>query len=105
MKTFFLAIILLAITACKSSRVTQRDINYIKDNTWQWDRGFKIGEGDMLSFDSGSKVFAINQNLIYYNNSPRAKILKVNKKRNELTVVSLDNKEPGVYINIAEFTK
>lgn len=100
-KNIALSMVLLA--ACRSENV---DINYVKANSWQYDVGFKIGDGDFISFDSNSKIFYLDTNyVIYFKGHPRAIIKKVDKKRNEIIIESLDEKKQGVYININEFTK
>ena len=91
--------------SCNSINITEEDINYVKANTWQWDKGIKIGEGDFVSFDKGSKVFFLIDKTIYFNKQPKALIKKVDKKNYEMTISSLDSKETGLYINIEEFTK
>lgn len=105
MKNLLYLFLFFAFFSCKSSHVDSEDLSYIKANTWQWDSGFKVGEGDMLSFDKDSKVFKIENDIIYFKNEPRALIKSVNKKKLKLTITSLDKKSTGVYINIEEYTR
>ena len=97
--TFFF---LTGIISCNIEAV---DLALVRSSNWQYDNGFKIGEGDFLSFDEGSKVFALRGDTIWYKGQPCALIKKMNKKNNELVVESLDKKEKGIYINMEEFLK
>ena len=96
---------LLIFISCNVKKITTADIGYVKMNTWQWDKGFKIGEGDFVSFDSGSLIFTLEHDTIYYKNYPKAIIKKIIQKNNELIISSIDGKNSGVYINIEEFTR
>jgi hypothetical protein len=100
-----LLLLLFLFNSCNTKKNTSTDIDYVKLNTWQWDIGFKIGEGDFVSFDSASLVFALTHDTIYYKGHPKAIIKKVVKQNNELIVSSIDGNNSGVYINIQEFTR
>jgi len=102
MKKIILYIFLSMMASCNSDPI---DLDYIKSSGWQYDRGFKIGEGDFLSFDKESKVFSIKDKTIFYKGQARAIIKRLDKKNNEMIIHSIEGKVSGVYINIAEFTK
>ena len=104
MKKVYYLILSVIFFSCKNS-ISQEDLKYVKENTWQWDKGFKIAEGEFVSFDKNSLVYKLSNDTIYYHNIPTALIKKINKKYYELTVSSIDGKSKGVYINIEEFTK
>ena len=84
---------------------SSKDVKYVKANTWQYESGFKIGEGDMVDFDYSSRLFLLRSDTIFFRGNPRALIKSVNKKSNEMVITSIDKKEKGVYVNIKEFTK
>ena len=91
--------------SCNTKRLSPADLEYVKISTWQWDKGFKIGEGDFVSFDGDSLVFALKDDTIYYKKYPKAIIKRINKNYYELIISSIDTKKSGVYINIEEFTR
>lgn len=83
------------------SHVTSPDLQYVKEKTWSYDSGFKIGEGDFVSFDR-TKLFQLHQDTIYYRSSPKALINRLNKHFSEMTVSSMDGKQKGTYTNVEE---
>src|SRR4030095_202233 len=100
MKDRIILLLLFVICSCSDMGVNTDDISYVKINTWVWDKGFKIGEGDFISFDSDSSIFLLKKDTIYYKAIPKAIIGKVERKNYELIVSSIDGKNSGVYINI-----
>lgn len=72
---FFLAFLFM-IFSCKDSV----DINYVKSKMWSYEKGFKVGQGDIIVFDDKHKIFEIKGDTIYFNNNPRAIIRNVSKK-------------------------
>ena len=105
MKNGIIILLLFVIGSCSDIQVNADDISYVKINTWVWDKGFKIGEGDFISFDSDSSIFLLKNDTIYNKTIPKAIIRKVERKNHELIVSSIDGKNSGVYINIEEFTR
>jgi hypothetical protein len=83
------------------SHVTSPDLQYVQEKTWSYDSGFKIGEGDFVSFDSVG-MCQLHQDTIYYRNSPKALIKRLNKHIYEMTISSLDGKQKGTYSNLEE---
>ena len=81
----------------------QKDLDYVKYNTWQYDSGFKIGDGDFVQFES-PEIFKLSQDTIYFKGRPKALVKSTSKKKNEMKITSVDTKRSGVYINIKEFT-
>ncbi len=102
MKKTIIGISVIMLISCSSESI---DLDYIKSSEWQYDKGFKIGEGDFVSFEKGGKVFDLKDKTIYFKYQPRAIIKTVNKKNKEMIIESLDKKEKGIYINVEEFTK
>jgi len=105
MRAVIIIFLLFVICSCSDKRVSIDDISYVKINTWIWDKGFKIGQGEFISFDSDSSVFQLKNDTIYYRTIPKAIIRKIERKYYELIVSSIDGKTSGVYINIEEFTR
>ncbi len=83
------------------SHVTSPDLQYVKEKTWSYDSGFKIGEGDFVSFD-GTGLFQLHQDTIYYNSAPKALVKRLNKQFYEMTISSMDGKQKGTYTNLEE---
>jgi len=49
-KKFIVACILLVVLySCKDA-----NLNYVQSNLWQWDSGYKIGDGDFVEFDTSN---------------------------------------------------
>ena len=82
--------------SCNEKVVSDDQLDYVGLNTWVWDKGFKIGVGDFVSFAGDSSIFALRNDTIYYKRIPKAIIEKVIRKYNELIVVSIDKRESGV---------
>jgi hypothetical protein len=68
---------------------------------WSYDGGFKIGEGDFVEFEK-SGLFKLQQDTVYYKDSPRAIVKRLNKYFYQMTISSLDGKQTGSYTNIEE---
>ena len=80
MRAVIIIFLLFVICSCSDKRVSIDDISYIKINTWIWDKGFKIGQGEFISFDIDSSVFQLKNDTIYYRTIPKAKHQKNRKK-------------------------
>ena len=85
------------------SHLTPPDLDYVKEKTWSYDSGFRIGEGDFVSFKD-SNLFRLQYDTIYYKGSPKATVKTVNKHFYQMTVTSITGKQAGSYTNIEEFT-
>ena len=83
------------------SHVTSPNLQYVKEKTWSYDSGFKIGDGDFVSFDS-AELFQLHGDTIYYRNSPKALVKRLNKYFYEMTISSIDGKQKGAYTNVEE---
>lgn len=78
------------------------DSNYIKNQTWQYDSGYKVTKGDFLEF---SDRITLKNDSIMILGVCHGIVLEENRSDNELIVKSPKNSEKGVYINSIEFTK
>lgn len=99
-KYIFGFLFLLLMTSCKSI-----DIDYIKKRMWLWDSGFRIG-GDAIHFNEkgDNPEYGIKTpNIILYKGEPKAKIINLNKTTKEMTVVSIETNEKGVYLDSDSF--
>ncbi len=99
-KTSFLVILIFLLPMCKN----EIDVEYIKSNQWIHLEGFKIGQGDYIKFNE-TETFKIKDDTILYRDVPRAVVIKLNKKVNEMIVRSINGSEEGTYINTDEFRK
>ncbi len=96
----YLIISFIVFVSCNS----QNDIEYIKENTWNYGSGFKVGEGDFLVFKSDS-IFKIRGDTLFYRDHPRAIIVSNDKRLFSLKIRSVNGDSVGVYRNIEESTK
>ena len=64
----FFAFLILLLAACNHTKV---DLTYLKSTTWQWDSGYKIGDGDMVEFDS-TGFFALSNDTIFKKGIPKS---------------------------------
>lgn len=83
------------------SYISKPDLKYVKEKEWEYDAGFQIGEGDFVEFDS-SNFFQLRHDTIFYKGSPRARVLRINKRFYEMKVKSIQGDSLGTYINIEE---
>jgi hypothetical protein len=67
----------IGLTSCQSKKV---DINYVKSALWQWDKGFKIGDGDFVDFDT-SNFHTISHDTIFRKGIPRCVIIETDKEK------------------------
>lgn len=86
------------------SYLSPPDIEYIQTNQWQYESGYKIGEGDFLEFDIDT-VFVLQSDTIVYKSVPKATIVRLDKYLNEIEIRSLNTKQSGIYVNSEEYTK
>jgi hypothetical protein len=80
------------------------DTEYIKSNLWQYEDGFKIGQGDFVDFKK-LDFYKLKGDTIYLKNKPCAIVFKLDKKLNEMWIRSIESKKTGIYINTDEFRK
>jgi hypothetical protein len=106
----FCALVVLAFTFRNSltsiyyialSHLTSPDLQYIKEKTWSYNSGFKIGEGDFVSFEN-SDLFQLHKDTIFYKGSAKAIINNLNKHFYEMTINSIDGQQKGTYTNVEE---
>ncbi len=99
-KLLIMIIILGLLISCK------KDINlqYVRDNMWQYDKGMKVGQGDFMEFDD-PELFDLQNDTIYYKGKAKAVVTDVSVRDNELTVKDLVTGFNGYYINVIEFTR
>lgn len=76
-------------------------MSYVNEKMWSYDRGFKIGEGDIVDFEKPG-LFKLRQDTIYYKETPKAIVKRLNKYFYEMTISSLDGKQTGRYRNVEE---
>jgi hypothetical protein len=89
-----------------SPPLTKPDFEFVKANQWQYDNGYRIGEGDFLEFnDSTDRFSSLRNDTILINGLPRGRVVRLNRARNKITISSLANGQTGIYINSEEFTK
>jgi hypothetical protein len=86
----FLSLILCA--AC-TNRI---DVKHIESTEWMYNNGYNAA--DLLRFDS-SNLCSIKKDTLFVDGQPRALIINLDKKANDLTVRSLDGKKEGHYID------
>jgi hypothetical protein len=96
------AILILAfgLNSCDRKKV---DIEYVKSALWQWDEGFKIGDGDFVDFDT-TNFHTISHDTIFRKGVPRCIIIKTDKANYLMKVRSLTGKI-GYYADSEKFTK
>jgi hypothetical protein len=92
---YVLLVILLGLISCDKPI----DNKYVTENRWSWNGGFRIGEGDFITFDIQPVMFEIKKDTIYYRGKPRALIIKMSSDSMFITVSSIDHKIEGEYRN------
>lgn len=93
------SVLIFAVSSC--NRV---DVDYVKSNLWQHEKGFKVGKGDFIDFDNNT-VFDLKSDTIYYKGRPRAVIVDVDSIENTLLLFDVESKAEGLYVNTQEFTR
>ena len=101
-KVMKLICILLCLTliSCNKKKV---DTDYVKSALWQWNKGFRIGDGDFIDFDT-TKFHTISHDTIFRKGVPRCVIIETDKKKYLMKVISMTG-EIGYYDDSEEFTK
>jgi hypothetical protein len=79
------------------------DLNYVQSNLWQWDSGYKIGDGDFVDFDN-SAYYKLSHDTIFREGIPKCIVVWTNAKNYEMKVKSFAG-QTGIYINTEAFTK
>jgi hypothetical protein len=79
------------------------DPNYVQSNLWQWDSGYKIGDGDFVDFDT-SAYYNLSHDTIFREGIPNCIVVWTDAKSYQMKVKSFTG-QTGLYINTEEFTK
>jgi hypothetical protein len=79
------------------------DLKDVQSNLWQWDSGYKIGDGDFVDFDN-STYYKLSNDTIFKEGIPKCIVVWTDAKNYEMKVKSFDG-QTGIYINTEEFTK
>ncbi|GAB2816942.1 hypothetical protein GCM10027043_17010 [Ferruginibacter profundus] len=91
-------LLLVLLCSCKHA-----DLNYVQSNLWQWDSGYKIGDGDFVEFDT-SNYYRLSHDTIFRQGIPKCIVMWTDAKGYEMKVKSFTG-QTGLYINTVEFTK
>lgn len=78
---------------------------YIRSSLWQYESGFRIGQGDFIEFGIDDNIYEICGNKIFYKNEYKADIVSISKFNSTFTIKSIKTNEIGVYTNTNEFLK
>lgn len=89
----------VSLLSIVKSKFSKPDLEYVRNNLWEYDKGFRIGDGDLVKFGVDDSVFALKNDTIFYNNKPRAIVTMTNKHFFKMTIMSIDKKEKGFYAN------
>ena len=98
--SYYLLALLLGLASCERKTI---DIEYVKSASWVWDKGFKIGDGDFVDFDT-TNFHTISHDTIFRKGIPRCIIIKTDKDNYLMKVKSLTG-EIGYYDDTEQFTK
>lgn len=98
MKNIYPALTMLMLLSCQRPI----DVKSVETSLWTWDGGFKVGEGDVISFAIPQQLFAMKGDTLYYRGNPRAIIVEVMDSGYRMKLTSLDRKEVGFYRNVDE---
>jgi len=98
MKKIILSLTILLVLHSCGSRL---DYDFIKNQIWQHDSGYRIS-GDFLQFDND---LFIRNDTIFFKSQALGVILEENRSYNELVIKSVKDSEEGIYVNRIEFTR
>jgi hypothetical protein len=93
-----LVFIVIFSSSCKRSI----DLAYIKTTGWSYSEGYRIT--DFMVFDRSSG-YTISGDTILFGGKPRGKIVSLDKRNFDLTIVSLDGQMKGHYMDEKEMLK
>jgi len=97
---FSILVLVFGMVSCKRKEI---DFKYVKSSQWQWNKGFKIGDGDFVGFDT-TNFHTITHDTIFRKGVPRCIIIEINKANYLMKVKSLKD-EIGYYDDSEQFTK
>lgn len=100
LKVLSILLFTIGVASCENKKV---DIEYVKSALWQWEQGFKIGDGDFVNFDT-SDFHTISHDTIFRKGIPRCIIVETNRSKYLMKVKSLTG-EIGYYTDSEQFTK
>lgn len=95
----------LSLFSVISSSITPPDLEYVRNNQWLYESGFKIGEGDFVEFIESDTLFQLKGDTIYFKGQPRGLVVKTNKYFYQMIVSSMDGRYRGEYANTDEFSR
>ncbi len=100
--TFPIAILTMVfgLNSCENKKV---DTRYVKSALWQWDKGFKAGDGDFIDFAT-TNFNTISHDTIFRKGVPTCIVIETDKARYLMKIKSLTG-EIGYYADSEEFTK
>ena len=91
-------VLLVVLYSCKHA-----DLNYVQSNLWQWDSGYKIGDGDFVEFDT-SNYYRLSHDTILREGIPKCIVVRTDAQNYEMKIKSFAG-QTGIYINTEAFTK
>lgn len=102
--SYYFRYFLTALFYIGLSQIYPPDLNYVRENTWVYEEGFKIGEGDFVEFEEGDTLFQLRHDTIFYHGEPRAIVTSTNKYFYQMKIKSSKDNQSGEYANTEEFT-
>ncbi len=99
-KLLILLFLPLGFSACSNAL---DDYSLVTGETWQYDSGVRLGNGDFLEFDG--EFYELRGDTIFREGSPRALIEGYDQDDLMLEVSSLPDGESGRYLNVAAFLR
>jgi hypothetical protein len=99
MKYLFISSMILF--ACTFKKVTQNDIEYIKQQSWLYESGAKLGTGDWMDFDD-TTYYSVKGDTIFKESKPLGRIQNINKTSFSLKIFSFKDNSNGIYVSSAE---
>jgi hypothetical protein len=101
---YYFRFFFVSLSSVVYSHLSKPDMNYIKENLWQYDYGFKIGNGDFVKFDAGYD-YELRHDTIFSKGEPKALVVRTNKYFYQMIITSMDGKLKGEYLNTDEFSQ
>ena len=91
---YILIAFLLWIYSCNQNI----DSDFVRNNIWSYEGGFKLGKGDFIIFGVKEKMIELKGDTIYYEGFPKATIERFNLERHFMKIKSLQSGQIGSYV-------
>ena len=98
-KNCFLLFILLSLL--NSCMQVDADLSYIKKNTWEYNKGFRAGDTNVICLSGHNDKWKLHHDTVFFDSKPVAVITRYERLKESIEIRSVKTGKRGEYHNAA----